>query len=91
MSKISLVIEIEKDEYWNIVRDRKFDGRRLYHFEKMIADGIPFPKRHGDLIDKSELLKNKRLFQDLDGDMFYIIHEETVINAPTIIEADGGR
>lgn len=50
--------------------------------------GTPLPKGHGRLIDAGALLKEKRCFEDFDGDTFNIIHEEAVINADTIIEAD---
>lgn len=49
------------------------------------------PKGHGRLVDADELLKEKRCFEDFDGDTFNIIHEETVINASDVIEADKGE
>lgn len=51
-------------------------------------EAVVIPKGHGDLIDSGELIKKKIRFEDFDGDTFDIIHEETIINAPTIIEAE---
>ena len=99
---MKLVIEMDKADYEKIkktsfventetmlhqsLEDRK-GTMMLFRVMDAIKDGTPIPK-YGRLIDANELLKNKRLFQDFDGDMFYIIHEEAVINAPVIIEAD---
>lgn len=52
------------------------------------SEAVVLPKGHGNLIDSEELLKKKVRFEDFDGDTFDIIHEETIMNAPTIIEAN---
>ena len=50
-----------------------------------IKNGIPLPKGHGDLIDRSELLT----VTDYDGEneRTYVLYEE-IDNAHVIIEAD---
>ena len=84
---MQIVIDIPEEEY----KDVKKTGGCYYDFGKAIYYGTPLPKGHGRLIDADELLKEKRCFEDFDGDIFNIIHEETVINAPTIIEADNAE
>lgn len=61
------------------------------NIDEAIKYGVVLPKGCGRLIDADELLKEKRRFEDFDGDTFNIIHEETVINAETIIPADKER
>ena len=82
---MKLVIDIPEEDY---ERCKKKFQRRIHIISDAIANGTPLPKEHGRLIDADELLKEKRCFEDFDGDTFNIIHEETVINAPTIIDAD---
>lgn len=89
---MKIVIDIDDDLY-DYIRNNHVvlsvrDARKV---KKAIANGAPLPKRYGRLIDADELLKEKRCFEDFDGDTFNIIHEETVINAPTIIGADKER
>lgn len=74
---------------WNYA---KASGRYEHETLEMLLDAfneaVVLPKGHGNLIDSEELLKKKVRFEDYDGDTFEIIHEETIINAPTIIEAN---
>ena len=53
--------------------------------DRRILNGIPLPKGHGDLIDRSELLT----VTDYDGEneRTYVLYEE-IDNAHVIIEAD---
>ncbi len=87
MANIELVIKIPEEEYKLC---KKYKGHLGDHrmVSGAIANGTPLPKGHGNLIDTNELLKEKIRFEDFDGDTFNIIHEETVINAKTIIKAD---
>lgn len=55
-----------------------------------IINGVPLPKGHGDLIDRSELLMEVREV-DCDaapGGYDYILDKQDVLDAPIIIEAD---
>lgn len=87
MNKMQLVIEIDEDLYERWINPSSpvwmRDTQVVY---EALKKSTPLPKGHGDLIDKSELLKCKRRFEDFDGDVFYIIHEEAVINTPVIIK-----
>lgn len=90
---MKIVIDIPEDMYQRIaVTPRCASGLDAFKdrdvFVKAIQKGEPLPKGHGNLIDANELLKEKIRFEDFDGDTFNIIHEETVINAKTIIKAD---
>ena len=90
MTDIELVVKIPEYMFEDI-QDRyrhPNKGNGINLLEYAVAKGTPLPKGHGRLIDADELLKEKRCFEDFDGDTFNIIHEETVINADTIIEAD---
>lgn len=53
-----------------------------------IANGIPLPKGHGDLIDRRELKKDVYTTTEWNGDVHRIIYEASVDDAPTIIPAD---
>lgn len=65
-----------------------YEHETLDMLAKAFNEAVVLPKGHGDLIDSRELLRKKIRFEDFDGDTFNIIHEETIINAQTIIEAD---
>ena len=88
---MQIVIDIPEEKYRWIKKSDNSIFADIAEKECMlyaIKNGTPLPKGHGDLIDAKELLKEKVRFEDSDGDTFNIIHEETVINASTIIEAD---
>ena len=51
MELIELVITISEDEYKRAKLAYNYDARRTTHYEKMIAQGIPLPKTHGDIVD----------------------------------------
>lgn len=65
-----------------------YEYETLDMLAKAFNEAVFLPKGHGDLIDSGELLRKKIRFEDFDGDTFNIIHEETIINVQTIIEAD---
>ena len=89
---MQIVIDINDKEYFRIMSEHDGDITSylttVHLYDAIRKNSIQLPKGHGDLIDRKELLKMKRHFEDFDGDVFDIIHEETVINAPTIIPAD---
>lgn len=84
---MEIVIKIPEEAY-QLLKNKGVDWLGAEHILNAVANGTPLPKGHGDLIDRKELLKEKRRLEAFDGDVFDIIHEETVINAQTIIEAD---
>lgn len=88
---MQIVVTLSEEDYnllVNVNDDKlpSINARRYLH--EQLKTGIILPKGHGRLIDADEILKEKRCFEDFDGDICNIIHEETVINANTIIEAD---
>lgn len=56
MADIELVIKIPEKVY-NALTRTEFDANLVVNeMKKSIAAGIPLPKRHGDLIDRSKLV-----------------------------------
>lgn len=90
MANIELVIKIP-ESIWVAIQNGKYYGILDDRTYNAIKSGILLPKGYGDLIDRNDLLKEKRCFEDFDGDTFNIIYEETVINADTIIAADNAE
>lgn len=90
MANIELVIKINEEDYKKVLEsnNRDYGWNDMCTCYEAVFKGTPLPKGHGDLIDSRELLRKKIRFEDFDGDTFNIIHEETIINAPTIIKAD---
>ena len=82
------MIDIPESKLWSLKNEPIKENFNIYELASYIDKGTPLPKGHGRLIDVNELLKEKRCFEDFGGDTFNIIHEESVINAETIIEAD---
>lgn len=76
-------------EAWNYTGvSGNYEHETLNMLLDAFSKAVALPKGHGNLIDSGKLLKKKVRFEDFDGDTFDIIHEETIINEPTIIEAD---
>lgn len=51
---------------------------------------VPVPK-HGDLIDRNELMKHKGNCYDADGHLLYAVGTGSIMCAPTIIPAEEGE
>ena len=102
MSDIELVIKIPKEDYLTFSElSEKEKVNNLSYYERMIANGIPLPKGHGDLIDRTELLKNYGLEDAVEYDnktpnqmshSYSMIHlyeiADTIRDAQAVIEAD---
>lgn len=89
---MKLIIEID-ERYYEIVK-REVEAKRWDFIPcTLIANGIPLPKGHGRLIDADELKADCYSIVDPKGiySELKIIEDYYIDNAPTIIEADGGR
>lgn len=86
---MKVVIDISEEDYQNLKAKDKLDDIYLNYYEKLIANGIPLPKGHGDLKDveklKQAFIKWSMAVQGsfTDSDIASIVS-----NSPTIIEAD---
>lgn len=49
----------------------------------------PLPEKHGALIDRDALLKQKGGCYDHDGHLLYAVGTGNILCAPTIVEAEG--
>ena len=54
---------------------------------RIFRNGTPLPKGHGDLIDREEALDECYTIL-FDGERFKVVQYETLLDAPSIIEAD---
>ena len=99
---MQIVIEIDEARFKDIQRivEVQIESNRFQTAEQIIANGIPLPKGHGRLID-AEDLKNILLHNFRANDKYFVPYsdrkgyrlrdrevDESIINAPTIIEAD---
>ena len=98
-----IVIKIPEEIYKDIMihnREMREGGKSAYYFEGLIQNGTPLPK-HGRLID-ADYLKDVILLHNFHGNNKNIVLyadrrgyrlrqrevDESIINAPTIVEAD---
>ncbi len=79
---IEVVIKIPQEDYDGLINN---GFAFMQHIVDSIRNGVPLPKGHGDLIDKSKLLT----VTDYDGEneKTYVLYEE-IENAQPIIKAD---
>ena len=87
--QMQIVIDVPKIDYEAIMLDKQYDARRLTHYERVIANGTPLPKGHGELIDRNKIEYLKAIH---DAKYGHIPWSEATArikySAPTIIEAD---
>lgn len=93
MADIELVIKIPENTYKRIqalVSDDYFEHDICGNSMRRIANGIPLPKGHGDLIDRREL---KRNWNGIETSVGYrkVIDFQAIDIAKPIIEADKGE
>ena len=84
---MKIVINIP-DEYFNDIKRRHKNGNPVgsHYLERIVNLGNPLPKGHGRLIDANKL---KTHFVGTEqGTDLEVYLESTIIDAPTIIEAD---
>ena len=102
---MKLVIDIPEDVYKRTTFYKEFrDLSDCVTVLKAIDSGTPLPKNHGRLID-ADYLKDVILLHSYHGNNKDIVPysdrkgyrlrqrevDERIINAPTVIEADGGE
>lgn len=85
-----IVIKIPEEEYKTLSEmSEKEKVNELSYYERIIADGAPLPKGHGDLIDRKKLGITPIDSTDLPTKGCLMVYlAEDVDGAPTIIEAD---
>lgn len=54
MEEIEVVINITKHE-WEYLNKLVENGDQLGHYERLLVNGTPLPKGHGDLIERNKL------------------------------------
>lgn len=89
---MKIVIDIPKELYdymQSETYDKHLDRRFDYRIRFAVKNGIPLPKGHGRLIDVDKLRCDARYLRE-DGVFVYVpaVSISTIINAPTVIEAD---
>lgn len=83
---MKIVIDISEEQYEiikELVKKQNSFCLEADSAEKIITNGIPLPKEHGDLIDRTEVIKN--LFDYYNGKKTI---GQCIDNVPTIIEAE---
>lgn len=91
MADTELVIKIDEEQYEFIKQSMTMDKVKdyhalLYNICERIKNGTPLPKGHGRLID-ADRLKTHFVGTEQGTDLEVYL-ETTIIDAPTIIEAD---
>ncbi len=82
MADIKLVIKMPEEMYAQIIDENGIDTM-LIPYKDIIKNGTPLPKGHGDLIDRSEVIKS--LFDFHKGKKTI---GQCIDDVQTIIEAD---
>ena len=77
----------EADMYWCSAAKRDIDSFDDYDNRSSFCPLVPVPK-HGDLIDRDELMKHKGNCYDADGHLLYAVGTGSIMCAPTIIPAN---
>lgn len=83
---MKIVIDIPEEIYMDIKEEVRAKVNTFEHIpflHEVISVGTPLPKGHGDLIDRTEAIKN--LFDYHNGKKTI---GQCIDNVPTIIEAD---
>ena len=90
---MKIVIDIPEEDYKTLSKmSEKEKVNELSYYERIIADGTPLPKGHGDLIDRKKLGIAPIDSTDLPLDRCLMVYlAEDVDGAPAIIEADKGE
>ena len=94
-----LVIKLNDETYKEVIDRTEFDTLVLgIKLIEAVQNGTLLPKKHGDLIDRDELVYDCSLGNGgcdhicrCDGCSYNIIRETTINKATPIIEADKGE
>lgn len=88
---MKVLVEIDEIDFENLKRKDKIDRKFLTYYEKLIANGTPLPKGHGDLIDREELKNKYAGWYNLatDKSIHAVLISELYYIEP-VIQADGG-
>lgn len=88
MDEIEVVINITRQE-WEYLNKLVKNGDQLGHYERLLVNGTPLPKRHGRLID-ADKVENITWQEPYYHDALNVLSEvrDKVRELPTIIEAD---
>ena len=78
---MKIVIDIPEEEYELVQHGNKSYTTELV-LMNAVAEGIPLPKGHGDLIDRSLL----EVREFCGNDYFEYVSKDDIEDAPTIIE-----
>lgn len=85
-----VVIDIPDKDYERIMASNEVE-----YYELKIAQGIPLPKGHGDLIDRDKLNKKKKYTFQTKGGAFpkseWFFKMDDLYNADTVIKAYKGK
>ena len=83
---MKIIIDIPEYLYKEVVNDEEYGIERM---RKVVINGTPLPKGHGDLIDRNECLKLKMTdLYDKDGVTMYAVPTGNILRMKPIIEAD---
>ena len=84
---MKIVIDITEFE-WAYLNKRVKNGEQLNYIERLIVNGTPLPKRHGDLIDVKDVLKKINL--NYNNHQMIDVHsiKDIISTTQPIIEAD---
>ena len=83
---MQIVIDIPEEDYQNLKAKDKFDDMYLNYYEKLIVNGTPLPKGHGDLKDMDDIYEALEGWNDDTGWIVDAIDFQT----ETIVKADEG-
>ena len=86
---MKLIIDISENDYELALRN---DYSAIYkgtHIAEAIKKGVPLPKGHGDLIDRSTLAPDTEWSEWYDGWVSYSYGQ--IADADVIVEAAGGK
>ena len=91
MADIELVVTIPEEDYLTFSElSEKEKINDLSYYERVIANGTPLPKGHGDLKDAEKLKHAFITWSTAVRGVFTDVDIASIIyNSPTIIEADG--
>ena len=89
---MQIIIDISEEVLNSIKTFKgKFICENGYDLIQGIKNGTPLPPKHGDLIDRNDLLADSYCIDDWSGNEVNIVDVMTIKNADTIIEADAPK